>query len=195
MPLRACLGGLVLLFLLAYQGQAQNTYTYSYRSVDFHDTLRYFTYSFVITAGGSGPIRDLNVRAYRGKLLLTNIWIETNGIVIDAELTDLDNNRFPELYVYSTSYGSGSFGTVYGWQFLASNKGDIFPVNWEGITVAGYMGQDSVWIEKPYLCRKFPIYLPGDSNAEPTGGSQIIRYRLRRMDEDYILVQVPATTK
>ncbi|GAA4403211.1 hypothetical protein GCM10023187_19080 [Nibrella viscosa] len=189
MPLNVFWGGLVVLLLLTNPGKAQDTY--AYRSVDYKDTLRYYTYSFVITAGGSGPIRDLNIRAYRGVVLLTNIWIETDGIVVDAEIADLDNNRFPELYIYTTSYGSGSFGNVYGWQFLASNKGDIFPVNWESIAVNGYMGHDSIWVQKPYLFRKFPIYLPGDSNAEPTGGSRTLRYRLQKMDEDYVLIAVP----
>ncbi|GAA4462019.1 hypothetical protein GCM10023189_38160 [Nibrella saemangeumensis] len=186
MPLTAYLGGVVFLIWLLGPNQEQTGFTY--RPIDYQDTLRFSTYRFIVTAGGTGPIRDLNVRAYRGSVLLTNIWIETNGIVVDAEVADLDNNRFPELYVYATSYGSGSFGSVYGWQFLASNKGDIFPVNWESIAVDGYMGHDSIWVQKPFICRKFPLYRPGDSNAEPTGGSQTFRYRLQKMDEDYVLI-------
>lgn len=156
-------------------------------SVVYEDSLRYNVYRFHITAADSGAVRDLIIKAYRGELLLTNFRTRIDGGVVGAEVADLDNNRFPELYVYSTSDGSGSFGRVYGWQFLAERKADIQAANWLKMP-DGYMGHDSLWVERDVLCRQYPIYNSGDANAEPTGGVNRIRYRLKTNGKAYTLV-------
>lgn len=145
----------------------------------FNKSLRFNVYTFTVTAADTGRVRDVQVKAYRGELLLTNFRVRVEGTVTGAEVGDLDNNRFPELYVYSTTNGSGSFGRVYGWQFLPERKADITPANWRDRLPDGYMGHDSVWVERDILCRKFPVYQPGDANAEPSGGYQMMRYKLR----------------
>ncbi|MFD2569706.1 hypothetical protein ACFSUS_03620 [Spirosoma soli] len=156
--------------------------------VSYTKELRFNIYTFTITATDSGAVRDLNVKAYRGALLLTNFRTRIDGAVVSAEVADLDQNRFPELYVYSTSDGSGSFGRVYGWQFLPERKADVTLVNWQLKNTDGYMGHDSLWVERDILCRKYPIYRPGDANAEPTGGVRMMRYRLRAAGDKYTLM-------
>ena len=154
----------------------------------FNKSLRFNIYTFTVTAVDSGRIRETQIKAYRGELLLTNFRVRVDGAVIGAEVADLDNNRFPELYVYSTSDGSGSFGRVYAWQFLPERKADIKLSNWQSPVGKGYMGHDSLWIERSILCRRFPLYQPGDANAHPTGGYQMMRYRLRPTGEVYALL-------
>jgi hypothetical protein len=153
----------------------------------FNKSLRFNIYKFTVAAVDSGRIREAHIRAYRGELLLTNFRIWVDGAVTGAEVADLDNNRFPELYVYSTSDGSGSFGRVYGWQFLLERKADIKPANWHNPVAKGYMGHDSLWIERSILCRKFPVYEAGDANAQPSGGYQMMRYKLRMTGDSYSL--------
>lgn len=150
-------------------------------------SLRFNIYTFNISAADTGAVRELTVKAYRGELLLTNFKTRIDGAVVNAEVADLDNNRFPELYVYSTSNGSGSFGRVYAWQFLLERKADIRAVDWQKPD-EGYMGHDSLWVERNILCRKFPLYRSGDVNAEPTGGDRMMRYRLQPAGEAYTLV-------
>lgn len=145
----------------------------------FSKALRFDVYRFAVTAADTGRVRDVQVKAYRGELLLTNFRVRVDGAITGAEVADLDNNRFPELYIYSTSDGSGSFGRVYGWQFFPERKVDIVPANWRNAMPQGYMGHDSLWVERNMLCRRFPIYQPGNANAEPSGGFQIMRYKLR----------------
>ncbi|GAB4051633.1 PliI family lysozyme inhibitor of I-type lysozyme [Spirosoma litoris] len=151
-------------------------------------TLRFNVYNFNVTAADSGRVRDVIVKAYRGELLLTNFRVRVDGAVVGAEVADLDNNRFPELYVYSTSDGSGSFGRVYAWQFLPERKADIIVPNWRAASVEGYMGHDSLWVERDILCRKYPIYQSGDANAEPSGGYKMVRYRLKPVNTSFALV-------
>lgn len=157
------------------------------RSLRFDIILRYNVYTFALTAADYGPVRDLLVKAHRGTSLLTSFQVRIDGGVVRAEVKDLDQNRFPELYVYTASDGSGSFGQVYGWQFLPSRKADIRPQNWLKVS-DGYMGHDSLWTDKTTLYRRFPVYRPGDANAQPSGGFRVVRYRLKPAGTNYALV-------
>ena len=42
----------------------------------------------------------------------------------------------------------------------------------------GYMGQDEMAIVENTFCQRFPVYKEGDSNANPTGGTRQIQYKL-----------------
>ncbi|MVM40996.1 hypothetical protein GO730_30365 [Spirosoma sp. HMF3257] len=154
----------------------------------YSKTLQFNIYNFSVTAADSGRVREVIVKATRGELLLTIFRVRVDGAIVGAEVADLDNNRFPELYVYSTSDGSGSFGQVHAWQFLPERKADITLPNWRATPIEGYMGHDSLWVERDILCRKYPIYRSGDSNAEPTGGYQMVRYHLKPAGTGFTLV-------
>lgn len=152
----------------------------------FEKSLRYNVYVFTVSAPDTGAVREMRVRAQRGQLLLTSFRIRVDGTVLNAEVADLDGNRFPELYVYTATDGSGSFGRVYAWQFMPERLATITPVNWSK-PAEGYMGHDSLWVEPNMLCRKFPVYKPGDANAQPSGGAQMMRYYLRPVGTGYVL--------
>lgn len=154
----------------------------------YNKSLRFNIYTFSVTSADSGRVRELFVKAYRGQLLLTSFHIRVDGAVVGAEVADLDNDRFPELYVYSTSDGSGSFGRIYAWQFLPERKADITPANWQVSPVDGYMGHDSLWVERNSLCRRFPLYHSGDANAEPSGGYRLMRYKLQSAGSGFSLI-------
>lgn len=101
--------------------------------------------------------------------------------ISDIFLSDLDGNGFDEIYIITTSAGSGSYGTVLG---FASNKDKSlsminFPDVEEGnIYFKGYMGHDTFKIEKQKLVRIFPFYNKGDTNQKPTGGKRKLIYGL-----------------
>jgi len=88
-------------------------------------------------------------------------------------------NGKPELLVYATSAGSGSYGSVKAWS--VSKGHTLLPINMpelSGTWAKGYMGHDSFAVVETSLMRKFPVYRPGDSNAKPTGGIRTITYKL-----------------
>ena len=101
--------------------------------------------------------------------------------ISDVFLADLDGNGFDEIYIITTSVGSGSYGTVLG---FASNKDKSlsminFPEIQEGDeNFEGYMGHDIFKIEDQKLVRIFPIYNEGDTNQNPTGGTRKLLYGL-----------------
>jgi hypothetical protein len=116
-----------------------------------------------------------------------------DGVVTDAEIEDLDANGFPEVYIYTQSAGSGSYGAVIGY---ASNRnisvGEITLPELSKRDVRGYQGHDKYRVDERYLVIRFPIYLKGDTNAKATGGLRQVQYRLRPGEAGWILRRVKA---
>ena len=106
---------------------------------------------------------------------------EDRDPISDVFVADLDGNGFDEIYIITTSAGSGSYGTVLG---FASNKDKSlsrihFPETQEGNqNFQGYMGHDTFKIEDQKLVRIFPVYREGDTNKNPTGGKRKLVYGL-----------------
>jgi hypothetical protein len=101
--------------------------------------------------------------------------------ISDIFVADLDGNGFDEIYIITTSAGSGSYKTVLG---FASNKDkSLSMINFPEIQARdenfkGYMGHDTFKIEDQKLLRTFPIYNEGDTNQNPTGGTRKLVYGL-----------------
>jgi len=101
--------------------------------------------------------------------------------ISDVFVADLDGNGFDEIYIITTSSGSGSYGAVLA---FASNKDkSLSMINFPNIrkgdkNFEGYMGHDTFKIEGQKLVRIFPIYNRGDTNSNPTGGKRKMVYGL-----------------
>lgn len=98
-----------------------------------------------------------------------------------AETGDLNNDSYPEVFVYLTSDGSGSYGRLIG--YSVNDGKSMSQVSLPEITdnpelSKGYMGHDEMAIVESTFCQRFPIYKEGDSNANPTGGMRQIQYKL-----------------
>jgi hypothetical protein len=106
---------------------------------------------------------------------------EDKDPISDVFVTDLDANGYDEIYIITTSAGSGSYGTVLG---FASNKDkSLSMINFPEIqkvdgNFEGYMGHDTFKIKDKKLVRIFPIYNEGDTNQNPTGGIRKLVYGL-----------------
>jgi len=104
---------------------------------------------------------------------------EDTDPVSDVLVADLDGNGFDEIYIITTSVGSGSYGKVLG---FASNKDkSLSMINYPEIqegdrNFEGYMGHDTFKIENQKLVRIFPLYNKGDTNQNPTGGTRKLIY-------------------
>jgi len=124
-------------------------------------------------------------------LSLSTVTVNTTGFPTDFNyimsdinplsggfFADLDNNGFEEFYLVSTSVGSGSYGSLYG---FASNRDlSVSLVNTEstagdnGGKIKNYMGHDRFAVINGKLVRSYPIYKDGDQNCCPTGGKKSI---------------------
>jgi hypothetical protein len=101
------------------------------------------------------------------------------GLVTKAEIADLNGDGAPELFIYTTSAGSGSYGKAYAW---ATNRKksltDIHIIPPREKDLSGYMGHDEFAVIESSFARRFPVYKPGDSNASPSGGWRQFQYKL-----------------
>jgi len=107
---------------------------------------------------------------------------------------DLNKDGFEELYLITKSTGSGSYERIMG--FASNNDLSVTPVYVPKMTekdleatgnFSGYMGHDSIYVANKQLYRKFPVYLEGDANCCPTGGSTALTYQLRAGEAGWIL--------
>jgi hypothetical protein len=120
----------------------------------------------------------------------SNVDIEIDGTALRAELADLDGNGWPEIYVYISSAGSGSYGSLVAY---AVNSGKSLspiylpPIDRHPEAVVGYMGHDEFAVVENRLVRRFPIYESGDTNAAASGGTRQLQYRLSAGEAGWIL--------
>ncbi len=107
---------------------------------------------------------------------------------------DLNQDGYEEFYIITKATGSGSYERIIG--FASNNDLSITPVYVPKMTgkdlavngdYSGYMGHDSIYVAKEALYRKFPVYLEGDPNCCPTGGSTSLSYDLKAGEAGWIL--------
>ena len=105
----------------------------------------------------------------------------TGYTVVNAEIGDLNIDGYPEVLVYLTSDGSGSYGKLIG--YSVNNGKSVSQVYLPDISEnnevnKGYMGHDEMAIVENTFCQRFPIYEEGDSNANPTSKTRQIQYKM-----------------
>ncbi len=112
---------------------------------------------------------------------------------IDGHLTaaftgDINQDDYPEFYLVTTSAGSGSYATLFAYaSYRNKSYGPIYIPVLDSTLLIGYMGHDQYEIRDNKLLRKFPIYLPGDINAQPSGGERVIEFDLIKGEASFIL--------
>ena len=110
------------------------------------------------------------------------------GLVTKAEIADLNGDGAPELFLYTTSPGSGSYGKAYAW---ASNDKksltEIFITPPRKKDLSGYMGHDEFAVIESSFARRFPVYKKGDLNSTPTGGWRQFQYKLKPGEAGWVL--------
>lgn len=123
--------------------------------------------------------------------------MEIDGTAYRAELADLDQDGWPEVYVYVSSAGSGSYGSLAA---FAVNQGQTLepiqlpPLAATPEAATGYQGHDEFRIVNGELLRRFPVYNETDTNAAPGGAVRQLHYHLHREDAKWQLRTVRVTT-
>ncbi len=113
-----------------------------------------------------------------------------NGTVTGAEVADLNGDGSPEIYVYVTSAGSGSYGSLVAYSAnRRKSLSEIYlpPLAEEEVAAMGYMGHDVFSVVDNYLVRCFPVYHEADTNSKPTGGTHQLQYQLTRGEAGWVL--------
>ena len=147
--------------------------------------------TFQVESPNEGSINQVTVRAETPEGKLGPMEVEADGTVTNVEVEDLNADGYPEIYVYVNSAGSGSYGSLIAY---ASNRNrslsEIYLPSLEDDPEAskGYMGHDTFAVGEGALIRRFPVYREGDTNAEPSGGTRQVQYRLEAGEASWRLV-------
>ncbi|MFD1314043.1 PliI family lysozyme inhibitor of I-type lysozyme [Namhaeicola litoreus] len=147
----------------------------------FQKTLSLQGITFQIKTEGEGSIRKLTIAPEGLSMDASKVEMETDGAVMNAEIEDLNSDGYPEILIYTTSAGSGSYGNVIAYSVNGGKSISqiSFPeIEPDSEAAKGYMGHDEFAIAETTLLRRFPIYEEGDSNASPTGNIRQIQYKL-----------------
>jgi hypothetical protein len=156
----------------------------------FDVTLGLQGVTFRVTCSNAASINTVTVTPSGLRVDNAPILREIDGTVRGAEVADLNADGSPEVYVYVTSVGSGSYGSLVA--FAAEGRKSLAeislpPLDENEEAWVGYMGHDEFTVLELQLGRRFPIYREGDTNAEPTGGMRQLEYRLEAGEAGWIL--------
>lgn len=181
--------GVVLALTACGSSDDSGLATGSPRALDVH--LEFDGITFHVTCANEGSLNMLHVVPTGLEIVNDPVVVEIDGIAHRAEVADLDGNGSPEVYVFVTSAGSGSYGSVVGW--AANNRKSLSGIHLPGFAPGapesvGYMGHDEFTIEGARLVRSFPIYRAGDTNAGPSGGTRRLEYGLKAGEAGWLLL-------
>ncbi|HWS00067.1 MAG TPA: PliI family lysozyme inhibitor of I-type lysozyme [Prolixibacteraceae bacterium] len=157
----------------------------------FQKLLAFQNFSFDIRTTGEGSIQQLTIQPDGLSIDNRQIVSEIVGTATETEIADLNGDGFPEILVFTTSAGSGSYGDVIG--YSVNNGKSMSRISFPSLAdnpeaSKGYMGHDQFRVAENRLFRQFRTYKPGDVNATPTGKIRQIQYLLKEGESSRIFV-------
>ena len=162
----------------------------------FDKTLELQGITFHIQATDNGSLNKLIISPSGLDEANRVIEQEIDGFVTGAEVADLNRDGSPEIYIYVTSAGSGSYGSLvaYGANSKKSLSEIYLPQLEQNKKAAeGYMGHDEFSIMESTFARRFPIYLKDDPNCCPKGGTRQLEHKLVQGEATWQLKLVKRT--
>jgi len=147
-------------------------------AVSYHKEVTKGDHRFVVETKGKGSQRQLMLSAEKNGRDLTTNTQPLNGTVTDVVATNLNDDQFPELLIFVSDAGSGSYGQLVAYSFLNQGRRTITLPDLAGAAAEGYQGQDVFKVQGQELLRSFPLYKPADPNCCPSGGTRTVRYKL-----------------
>lgn len=189
--MKKILFAVVFLGMVACYGKTKSQVEYTEvansDSVEYSQNLSWNDYQFNVVVQGD----SLYIETKGKEIPTQTVQRDMMGYtVIGSEVGDLNIDGRPEVMVYLSSDGSGSYGCLMGYsitkdaQLLALELPDL---SLDKKNSKGYMGHDEFAIVENTFCRRFPVYKDGDTNANPTGGTRQIQYKLPKTDGAYTL--------
>jgi hypothetical protein len=151
-------------------------------AVSYQKELSRGDYSFAVQTVGAGSQRQLSWRAERLGRELASMTENVEGTVLDAVVTNLNNDEYPELLVFVADAGSGSYGRLLGYEFLSRGRRALSLPALEGPAAEGYLGHDAFRVDGRRIIRTFPIYRPDDPNSTPSGGTRTVEYEMPKKE-------------
>jgi hypothetical protein len=158
--------------------------------LSFDRTLELQGIRFHVTCSNGGSINTLRIVPKGLTIDNTPIVRSIEGTVTGAEAADLNVDGSPEIYVYVTSAGSGSHGSLVAYSAnRLKSLSEIYlpPVTQDKKASIGYAGHDEFAVVENVLVQRFPVYRDSDTNAKATGGMRQLQYKLIPGEAGWVL--------
>lgn len=158
--------------------------------VSFDRTLELQGIRFRVTSADENSVNTLHIVPSGLEVDNSPIMRTIDGTITGAEVADLNADGSPEIYVYVTSAGSGSYGSLLA--FSANRRkslSEIYlpPVTQDEVVSNGYRGHDEFAVLEGVMGHRFPVYRDTDTNAKPTGGTRQLQYKLVPGEAGWVL--------
>jgi hypothetical protein len=154
----------------------------------FYQKLEQNGISYTISSPNKSSGNVLSIKSHGLKNGDVSIVQPIEGLVNGAEIADLNGDGAPELFVYTSSFGSGSYGKAYAWATNGKKSlTEIFISPPREKDLSGYMGHDEFAVIENSFASRFPVYKPGDDNSSPTGGWRQFQYKLVPGEAGWVL--------
>jgi len=156
----------------------------------FNQLLELDGIQFHVTSPNEGSINTLRIVPSGLEIDNSRVVRTIDGTVTGAEVADRNVDGSPELYVYVTSAGSGSYGSLVAYSAnRRKSLSEIYvpPLTQNKAASKGYMGHDEFAVVESTLIQRFPVYREGDTNARPTGGMRQLQYKLHPGEAGWVL--------
>lgn len=146
--------------------------------------------SFRVSSADNSSLNQLVVEPAGLEIVNDRLETTIDGSVAGAEIADLNGDGSPEIYIYISAAGSGSYGSLTA--YSANNRKSVSqiylpPLSDDEAAAVGYMGHDEFAVAGSCLVRQFPIYERGDTNVAPSGGVRQIKYKLVAGESGWLL--------
>lgn len=155
------------------------------------NTLRFKDHKYAIVSKGDGSGRTITIAAtnLKGDSLKADSTVirDVKGTLQKTVVEDLNNDRNPEIYLFTASGGTDATGSVYGVTYINNKPVRIFSGDFDDPDKEGYRGRDSFYIQQRQIVRVYPVYKEGDIDSKPSGGQRTVRYTLQKQANGFIL--------
>ncbi|MFZ2089739.1 MAG: hypothetical protein WAU47_14300 [Desulfobaccales bacterium] len=156
----------------------------------FDRKLKLLGITFHVTSPNTASGNKLTIVPAGLKAVNKPISRPVDGVVIGAEVADLNADQSPEIYVYVREPGAQARGALVA--YSANNKkslSEIYlpPLSENKDASAGYNGHDEMAVLEGILGRRFPIFGNGGDSSSRTGKTRQLQYKLVAGDAGWVL--------
>lgn len=155
-------------------------------SYEYHQTLLAndtLVYDIIGYKGANSQYEFAILKRTAGNRTDTLVKQISNGTIANAVINDLNSDGVKEIYIVTRNNNSGNFSAnvfayMASYNFTPIAFSEPFTTN----HTKGYSGFDSVFFQRAFLVRRYPVFVAGDSVCATcaTGGYRYIYYKLQQ---------------
>lgn len=149
--------------------------------------------TFTITSPNNSSINKVTITPKGLKGSNKPVVVEADGILTGAEIDDLNQDGCPDLFIYVTSAGSGSYGSVIA--YTTNRNKSLSPIYLTPVSdnpeeSKGYMGHDEFAVVEGSFIQRFNLY---DDKGKKTEKMRQIQYKLKAGEAGFKLEKYKTT--